>query len=314
MIASASLSSRSVVLASIVLLAACGGDKGTPTGPVAGVTPTPAPTAQPTPTPPPAVSPTLPQSCRSLPATNGSPSGCVRGSANFLDRVRDAVNSTIGAAYRDPNTNETFEIVQGDSRILVASAYLKTVADALDRQGVCAVHDGEELWVSDGGGYNENYDIITAAGFSWTNYNVTCNPALPMPRLPPAPPVRDPECRSLPPSALTFCSGAPTVYDGDVWDAQDQLIAEDRARPTPQIFNFNRRFNSSTDYGYGIIDEPLYIQELLKKIRAKGLCAMYDGDEFLVKRNNVFSEHMDMIRSDGFAIRNHVSTCRDAAF
>ena len=135
-----------------------------------------------------------------------------------------------------------------------------------------------------------------------------------MPRQPPAPQVRDPECRSLPPSALTFCSGAPTVYDGDVWDAQDQLIAEDRARPTPQIFNFSRRFNSSTDYGYGIIDEPLYIQELLKKIRAKGLCAMYDGDEFLVKRNNVFSEHMDMIRADEFAIRNHISTCRDSAF
>ncbi len=224
------------------------------------------------------------------------------------------MNSTIGAAYRDLDTNATFEIVEGDGRIIVASAYLKTVADALDRQGVCAVHDGEEIWVSDGGGYNENYDIITAAGFSWTNYNVTCRPALPMPALPPAPPVRDPECRSLPPSALTFCSRAPSVYDGDVWDAQDQLIAEDRARPTPQIFNFSRRFNSSTDYGYGIINEPLYIQELLKKIRAKGLCAMYDGDEFLVKRNNVFSEHMDMIRADEFAIRNHISTCRDSAF
>lgn len=33
-----------------------------------------------------------------------------------------------------------------------------------------------------------------------------------------------------------------------------------------------------------------------------------------MKRNNVFSEHYDMIRSDLFAIRNHISTCRDAAF
>jgi hypothetical protein len=34
----------------------------------------------------------------------------------------------------------------------------------------------------------------------------------------------------------------------------------------------------------------------------------------VVKRNNVFSEHMVMIRADGFAIRNHISTCRDSAF
>lgn len=301
-----------LVLVFIAGLPGCG-DKG-PTTPTAGVTPTPAPTAQPTATPPPAVSPTLPQSCRSLPPTSGSPSGCVRGTPSFLNRVKDAVNSTIGATYRDPQTNATFEIVQGNGRIQVASAYLKTVADALDRQGVCAVYDGEEIWVSDGGGYNEHYDIITAEGFSWTNYAVTCRPALPMPRLPPAPPVRDPDCRNLPPSAFTFCTRDSSAYEGDAWDAQDLVIAEDRARPMPQIFNFNQRFNSSTEYGYRIVDEPLYISEILKKLKGKGFCAIYDGDEFLVKRNNVFSDHFDMIRADGFAIRTYASTCRDAAF
>lgn len=295
-----------------ILLSACGG-KDTPTGPVAGG-PTPAPTVQPTATPPPAVSPTLPQSCRSLAPTTGSPSGCVRGTPNFLNRVRDAVNSTIGAPYRDPNTNTTFEIVQGNGKIQVASAYLKAVADALDRQGVCAVYDGEEIWVSDGGGYNEHYDIMTAEGFSYTNYTVTCNPALPMPRLPPAPPVRDPDCRNLPPSAFTFCTKDSSAYDGDAWDAQDLVIAEDRARPTPQIFNFNVRFGGGADYGYRITNEPLYISEILKKLKAKGVCAIYDGDEFLVKRNNVFADHFDMIRADGFAIRSYTATCRDATF
>lgn len=295
-----------------IFLAGCGG-KDTPTGPVAGA-PTPVPTAQPTATPPPAVSPTLPQSCRSLPATGGSPSGCVRGTPNFLNRVKDAVNSTIGAAYRDPNTNATFEIVQGDGKIQVASAYLKAVADALDRQGVCAVYDGEEIWVSDGGGYNEHYDIMTAEGFSYTNYTVTCRPALPMPRLPPAPPVRDPDCRNLPPSAFTFCTKDSATYDGDAFDAQDLVIAEDRARPAPQIFNFNERFGGGADYGYRITNEPLYISEILKKLKAKGFCAIYDGDEFLVKRNNVFADHFDMIRADGFAIRSYTATCRDATF
>jgi len=302
----------SAVCTFLILLPACG-DK-SPTTPTA-VTPTPTPTAQPSATPPPATSPTLTQACRSLPATTGSPIGCSRGTANFLGRVRAAVDATYGAPYRDPTTGQSFEIVQGDGRINVASAYLKSVADALDRQGICSVFDGEEIWVSDGGGYNEHYDIITHDGFSWVNYAVTCSPALPMPRLPPTPPVRDPECRSLPASAPTFCTRASgSAYDFLVWDAQDKLIAEDRARPTPQIFNFSQRFGAGADYGYMIVNLDLYIQGILTKIRANGLCAMYDGDEFLVKRNNVFSEHMDMIRADGFAIRNHISTCRDAAF
>jgi len=309
------LSSRSAVLCSlasilVLLLPACGKNDATPTGPVAG--PTPTPTPQPTATPPVAANPVLPQSCRSLPASNGSPSGCAKRNGNFFNQVKDAVNATIGAPYRDPNTNATFEIVQGNNKIQVAGAYLKAVIDALDRQRVCAVYDGEEIWVSDGGGYNEQYDIITAEGFSWVGYSVTCSPALPMPALPPPAPARDPDCRNLPPSASIFCGGDRSVYDGDVWDAQDLLIAEDRARATPQIFNFNQRFNDV--YGYRIANEPLYIAELLKKIKAKGFCTIYDGDEFLVKRNNVFSEHMKMIRSDGFAVRAHISTCRDAAF
>jgi hypothetical protein len=34
----------------------------------------------------------------------------------------------------------------------------------------------------------------------------------------------------------------------------------------------------------------------------------------VVKRNNVASEHFDMIKSDLYALRVHNSTCRDAAF
>jgi len=309
------LSSRSAVLSLVsvlfLLLPACGKNDTTPTGPITVTSPTPTP--QPTATPPVATNPVLPQSCRSLPASNGSSSGCAKRTGNFFNRVKDAVNATYGAPYRDPFTGASFEIVDGSNRIKVASAYLKAVTDALDRQGICALYDGEEIWVSDGGGFNEHYDIITAEGFSWVSYSVTCSPAVPMPALRPAPPARDPDCRSLPPSEPTFCTHEPSsTYDGDVWDAQDQLVAEDRARATRQIFNFNERFNDV--YGYRIVDEPLYISELLKKIKAKGFCTIYDGDEFLVKRNNVFTEHMDMIRSDGFAIRNYISTCRDAAF
>ena len=236
----------------------------------------------------------------------------MRATGNFLNRVRDAVNATYGMPYRDPITGATYEIVQGDSRINVAGAYLQAVVDALDRQGICAQYDGEEIWVSDGGGYNEHYDIITADGKSYVNYAVTCTPALPMPPLPAPAPVRDPQCRNIPASRETFCSKPPASYDGDVWDAQDQLIAEDRARATPLIFNFNAKLGG-LDYGYQIKDVDRYIADMQTKIRAKGLCVVFDG-EFVVKRNNVFSEHMDLIRADLFAIRSHVSTCRDSAF
>ncbi len=310
MIGAARVVSGSVLLAALV---ACGGQDGSPSAPTAGATPTPAPSVQPTATPPPATSPALPQSCRSFSVSFGSQSACSRGNPNFLDRMRDAVNQAVGATYRDPHTGETFDVVQGN-KIQVASAYLKTVSDALDRQGICAVYDGEEMNVRDGGGYTENYDIITADGRSWLNYSVTCNPAQALPTLPPVPPVRDPECRNLPPSALTFCVKDSAAYDGEVWDAQDLLIDEDRARATPQIFNFNDRFSSGAPYGYKIINEQLYISEMLKKIKAKGYCAIYDGDEFVVKKNNVSSEHFDMIKSDLYALRTYNSTCRDAAF
>jgi hypothetical protein len=116
----------------------------------------------------------------------------------------------------------------------------------------------------------------------------------------------------MPQSASTFCTKPPSLYDGDVYDAQDIVIAEDRARATPQIFNFSDHIGQP--YGFKIINEPMYIAEMLKKLKAKGFCAIYDGDEFEVKRNNVFTEHFDMTKSDLFAIRSFNSTCRDAAF
>jgi hypothetical protein len=227
--------------------------------------------------------------------------------------VKDAVNQAVGASYREPNTGQLYQVVDGDNRIIVASAYLKTVIDALDRQGICAVFDGEEINVRDGGGYNENYDIITADGGSWISYSVTCNPAQPIPPLPPPPVAKTGDCR-LPASASLFCSRGPTFYDGDVFDAQDQVIADDRARPTAQVFNFNDRLSNSAAYSYKIINDQMYVSEMLKKMKAKGLCAIYDGDEFQVKRDNVFTEHWDMTKAEGYAIRLYGSTCRDAAF
>jgi hypothetical protein len=240
--------------------------------------------------------------------------GCARGTPTFFNQVKDAVNLAVSSNYRDPISGQVFEVVSADGRIQVASAYVKIVNDALDRQGLCSAFDGEEIRVREHNFFNENYDIITSDGRSWTNYVVTCTPALPVPGPTPVPPQQDPDCR-LPPSASIVCARQDSVYDGDAFAAQDALIEEDRARATPRIFNFNDRFSSSVPYGYKIIDEPLYTSEMLKKLKARGFCAFFDGGEFVVKRStNVFSEHFDMTRGDGYAIRLYNSTCRDAGF
>jgi hypothetical protein len=295
------------------LTLACGGGSGsssnTPTGPSAGAsaTPTPSPTPGPTPTP------SLGLACQGIPDGTGSPRGCAKGNPDFYNQVKDAVELAMSTAVRDPNTGASYAIVQ-DGKIISPSAYLGTITDSLGKQGLCAAWDGEEINVRNGGGaFNENYDVITSDGRAWINYNATCTPALPMPQ-PPAPPLaKAPDC-SLPASASTFCIHDTPAYDGDVFGAQDDLIAEDQARATPQVFDFGDRL-SNTSYGYKIINDSLYVQGMLQKLKARGYCAFFDGEEFEVKKGtNTLSENYDLTKSDGYAIRLYEVSCRDAGF
>jgi hypothetical protein len=125
---------------------------------------------------------------------------------------------------------------------------------------------------------------------------------------------RDPAC-DLAPSAAYFCVKGTAQLDGPVYAAQDALIAEDRARATPQIFKFDDRL-SGIDYGFLVINFPGYVDGMIEKMRERGLCAAYDGEEFNVKRanSNLFSENYDMYRFDGYSIRIYNATCRDADF
>lgn len=313
-----SRASRAVLpLLLAAFLPACGGKGGSnpaPTGPTAGTPATPAATPTPTATPPPTTGTGLPRSCQGLPPGVGTGLGCARGNSQFFNRVKDAVDVARTSTYRDPISGRSFDVVDNKSQILAARAYIQLIVDQLDAQGVCAVFDGEEISVRNSASDNENFDVITADGKTWVNYVVTCTPALPLPTPPPVPTVkRDPSC-PLPASASYFCVRQDPELDFEVYGAQDDLIAEDRARPTPQIFDFRDRI-SGTDYGYRLINENLYHSELLKKLKGRGLCALFDGEEFNVKRGtNVYSENYDVTRQDGFAIRIYGASCRDASF
>jgi hypothetical protein len=311
---SRSTSPIAVLAVLAALLAACGGgDSSTPSGPTAGPTPTPAPTPTPTPTPSPVG---IGRSCSGIGSGPGTGAGCLKGTSRHFNAVRGAVDVARGSTYRDPNSGASIDMVAGDGTVLTASAYVQRIIDQLDQQGLCGIFDGEEIQVRDSGGDNENFDVITGDGKSWVNYTVTCNPALPLPPPLPVPAGRpDPTCSLPPPPAMPFyCVKQTAALDGEVYGAQYDLIAEDRARATSVVFDFNDLI-SGTDYGYSIKSYTAYVDGMLAKLRARGLCATFDGEEFNVKRGtNTFSENYDMIRQDGFAIRLYNATCRDAGF
>lgn len=294
-----------------LLLGSCGGgDKAAPSTPsvVAATTPAPAVTPAPTPRPPTATG----RACDAI-RGSGAPSGCAKSSeSRFFNKVRDAIGLALVASYRDPASGQSVPVVE-DGDIVAASEYIRIVIEALDSQGICAAYDGEEIYVSDGGGFNENYDIVSADGRSYLNHVVTCRPALPVPNPPPGPGgQRDADCK-LPPSAAYWCARSGAELDGEVYGAQDELIAEDRARSSAQIFDFSSK-GSNDAYAFKIVNEPNYIAGMLRKLKARGLCAAYDGDEFNVKRTNLFSENYDLTKADLFAIRIYGATCRDAQY
>lgn len=252
--------------------------------------------------------------CANIPSGNGSPSGCSPRDSRHYSAVNEAVNVARSSTWVDPSTGETIPMVEGDGYIRAASAYVQEIIDQLDAKGLCAVYDGEEIQVRDGGVDNENFDVITSGGYAWINYVTTCQPALPIPDPPSFPSEKaDPEC-PLAPSAAYYCVKQGEQLAGFVFAAQDALIAEDRARERSLVFNFNDRLGG-TDYGYRIIEPNLYRDGMIDKLHDQGMCATFDGEEFNVKRGtNTFSENYDLNKFDGYAIRLYNATCHDASF
>jgi hypothetical protein len=97
--------------------------------------------------------------------------------------------------------------------------------------------------------------------------------------------------------------------------AVDEVIAEQRALASSDMLDFRDVMVGTSD-GYKVKDVPAYFNALLRRIRAKGYCATYTGeDEILVKKGtNRLSEHFDLLKAEGYILRSFVVACRDAAF
>ena len=294
----AALAAPAIMIAA-VLIGACGGG-GSPTTPPAA-TPTVTPTG--TPTPPAAVS-----ACQRIGIGPGNGQNCPVQSASFQAQVDAAIDQLIRDQPQIFNLNEPGG--PGSFRIVSPGQYYVGLIQNLDRMGLCADFDGEELQVKSDNTFNDQYDVQTSNNFVLrgpTMYKSTCLPASFPSSL--APPPSVPGC-SLPGSREKACGRESPTLLGPLEAAIDQVMREH-----PEYFDFG-----DTQPGTGfvkIVNPDAYFRDLTAALTRQGLCAFYDGEEMAIKRENRYSEQYDLFGGQGYARRGEGSyqvTCYPAAF
>jgi hypothetical protein len=283
------------VVTAALALAVCGGggDSGSPSVPsVPVVTPTPTPITGPTP------EPSLSASCARLPA-GATKYSCRTEAPTFQGDLEDAIDTV---------KREHPEAFDGD-QVKNVGLYVVELIKALDRKGICADWDGEELAVATSHDYNDQYDVLTAKGQVRRYFVGTCYPSvIPLGR---APVGQSPAGCSLPPSREVSCGDldAGAFYD-EVSGAVDHLV-----KTRPDLFDFSDT-NPGTDWPR-VRDMVAYHQAVIDVLAPKGYCGIFDGEEIQLKRTNQFSEHYDVNYADKY-IRTgsgiYRGSCYPAAF
>jgi hypothetical protein len=272
--------------------------------PTAVSSPTPAPAASATPVP--VATPSLPgmNSCSRLPLVTQDVGNCPTEDPAFLAQVQTAIGQVRN---QQP---EIFQEAGGNTLVVSPGRFLVGVIDNLDRMGLCAGFDSEEIQVTNSSSFNDQYHLLTSRGFLRTDpsiYRATCHPAaFPTPH-PPFHPA-NPGCRL--PSSLEITCGPESRpgYEGDVESALDQVIREH-----PQAFESQAHAPRVND---GYLD--IYHQWFIDAMVQRGYCAWWDSEEVQVKKENRLSEHYKIFLSDGHVRRvdggAYRSTCWPAAF
>ena len=273
-------------------LTVCGGkDSGSPSQPnVPVVTPTPTPVA-PTPQPP------LSASCAKLPPA-AEKYTCRTEHSSFIGEVNEAIDTV---------QSEHPEAFDGDA-VKNVGLYIVEVIKAMDKMGICADYDGEELGVATSHNFNDQYDILTARNEIRRYFVGSCYPSV-------VPVARRklegiPGGCTTPPSREISCGDPAPVYSRDVSGAIDELL-----KTKPELFDFSD-VARGTDWPR-VKDTAAYYQGIIDILVANGYCALFDGEEIEVKRTNDFSEHYDVNYSDKY-IRtgpgSYRGSCYPAAF
>ncbi len=142
-------------------------------------TPTPNPNGTPNPNPTPTPAPPSGQSCGLGPGS-GSGNDCPLERPSFLSDVEAAIDDVI---REQPGLFDLRDSSGGCGncyRVLDSDRYWAAVTAAIQRRGLCATNDGEELAVKNTNAWNDQYDIITGSGYVRRQlgaYRSTCYPA-----------------------------------------------------------------------------------------------------------------------------------------
>jgi len=291
---------RSYVVLVVAFLGACG-KHDTPT---AVSSPTPPPVVAATPTPMPTPSFPGASSCARLPVQTKDIGNCPVEGANFQKEVETAI-AQVRAQHPD-----IFADAGENTLVLSSGRLLVGVIENLDKMGLCAGFDSEEIQVTNDASFNDQYHLITSRGFLRSGpsmYRATCHPAA-FPTPPPPFNPTSPGCK-LPSSLDITCGPEDAVYDHDVESALDEVI-----RAHPEAFDDSRSHNPMVNDGYLNIYHQWFIDAMVKK----GYCGWWDSEEVQVKKENRFSEHYKIFLSDGRVRRvdggAYRSTCWPAAF
>jgi hypothetical protein len=293
-------STRWLPVMAAAFLSVCGGGD-SPSSVTPATTP-PAPAA-PTPTPTPMAAAT---SCSRLAPVSGN-TDCSRTSENFLNQVEQAIDQL---AREQPQIFDLGDAAaSGAYRVRSVGQYYVGVIENLERMGLCADFDGEELQVTNSGGFSDQYHILTSDRYARRGanaYRVTCSPAaLPLAK-PPLP--QTPGC-TLAPSKEKACDRESARFLKVVEESIDALTKEH-----PEFFNLSDRRN---DNWVRIVNGDAYIRGMEEQLRKRGLCARFDGNEIAIKDDNKFSEQYDVYFQDGYTRRGegaYRATCYPAAF
>jgi hypothetical protein len=282
------------------LLSTCGGgDAAPPTTPIAPPSATPAPIATP---PPPDPFPGA-TSCARI-GLGSANSNCRPESPSFLAEMQAAIDEVV--AENPGNFINTELGVQAKS----SGQFYVGVIQKLDRKGLCAAFDGEEVGVKNQNGFSDQYHLLTSRFIvrrSESAYQVTCYPA----SFPTSTPSYEPagDCPLAPSREITCGNEDPTLYG--VVDASIQQVA----REHPEVFDIGDQRGG--EGAYRIVNPDGFKSHLIAAAKSRGVCARHDGEEFVFKQQNRFSEHYDLESSQGYVRRGegtYASTCYPAAF
>jgi hypothetical protein len=280
-----------VALVALALVTCGGSGKSGGAGPTVPLDPTPKPVVAPTPEPP------LSQSCARLPLGTDTYK-CWEPGPTFLGEVSDAI---------DALKREHPEYFDGDFVTNLGGYYVGVIRN-LDKQGICAGFDGEELAVKTSAEYNDQYKIITSRSQVRKFYIGTCFPAVfPLSLRTPAP---SPAGCSLPPSSDVACGKPDPRFIAEMEGAITQVI-----NSRPELFDTSKHA-PGTDWP-AIRDFAGYHAAVIDVLSKNGFCGKFDGEEIQLKRSNEFTEHYDINYSDQYVRRGagiYRGACYPAAF